>query len=141
MIEFSDGDKLDDTGRARVEQHNGQWYVLGEGLAIPSDSEEEANRTLNCIQAHGVFMNMKIFKSPGARARAQAAMADEGLKIQGSDATPISRFAYHMEMPKDVADEFVALDVDTEKKMKALGIPRHASGADMPMDKPSEDKK
>jgi|GEM_PF-6070729 len=141
MIEFGDGDKLDDTGSARVEQHGGQWYVLGEGLAIPADSEEEANRTLNCIQSHGVFMNMKIFKSPGARARAQAALAPDGLKIQGSDATPISRFAYHMEMPKEVADEFVALDVDTEKKMKELGIPRHASGMDMPVDKPADGKK
>lgn len=130
MIEFADGQNLDDSGPLRVEERDGQWYVLGDGIVLPADSEEEAQASLNCIQSQGVYMNMKVFKSPGARARVKAVCDAEGLEMEGADAVPISVFVHHSEAPKEVADEFVALEKASAKLRAGVSAAKHASGSE-----------
>jgi hypothetical protein len=129
MIEFADGQGLDSSGPLRVEEHEGQWYVLGDGLILPAENEADAWGSLNCIQSQGVFMNMKVFKSPGARARAKAVLAAEGLEIQGADAVSISAFAHQSELPQEVAEEFVALEKSSDRRLGAAKAATAAAGA------------
>lgn len=127
MIEFAGGHGIDASGPLRVEEHEGQWYVLGDGLLLPAGDEEDARGTLGCIEAQGVYMNMKVFKSPGARARVKAVCDAEGLEMEGADAVPISVFVHHSEAPKEVADEFVELEKASAKLRAGVAAAKHAS--------------
>ena len=42
-IKFSDGMEFDTRGKLRAERRSDGWYVVGKGLLIPVDSEEDAN--------------------------------------------------------------------------------------------------
>lgn len=74
MIEFGDGPRLDSSGPLRVEEVGGQVYVLGDGMAFPTENREAGEALLRDIESRTVFMNMKVFKSPGSRARVNAAL-------------------------------------------------------------------
>lgn len=67
MIEFGDGTKLDIGGETRVVERDGEWFVAGNGFMFPADSEEEAERLLGYIESQGMFIAMKLFKSPKLR--------------------------------------------------------------------------
>jgi len=67
MVEFSDGKEIDNRGDYRVVEAQGQWYVAGEGLLFPAESEGEAQELLAFIQANGIFIAMKLFRSPKRR--------------------------------------------------------------------------
>ena len=70
---------------------------------------------------------MKVFKSPGARARVKAVLDAEGLDMQGADAVSFSAFAHHSEAPKAVADEFVELEKAGLKARAGLSAAKRAS--------------
>ena len=127
MIEFAGGLNLDTSGPIRVEEREKQWYVIGEGLLLPADSEEDAQGVLNSIVTQGIYMNMKVFKSPGARARVKAVLDAEGLDMQGADAVSFSSFAHHSEAPKAVADEFVELEKAGLRARAGLSAAKRAS--------------
>ena len=42
MLRFSDGEEFDTSGPLRAEERFDGWYVVGNGMLIPVDSEEEA---------------------------------------------------------------------------------------------------
>ena len=76
MIAFKDGPSLDNNGELRVEEHEGQYYVLGDGICLPVESETEGLELLGSIKTSEVYVKMKVFKSPGARARVEAVLAE-----------------------------------------------------------------
>jgi len=76
MIAFKDGLSLDNNGELRVEEHDGQWYVLGEGICLPVAGEAEGLALFRSIQSSEVYVKMKVFKSPGARAKVEAVLAE-----------------------------------------------------------------
>jgi len=45
-LRFSDGMEFDTSGPIHAEERSDGWYVVGEGLLIPVDSEEEANEII-----------------------------------------------------------------------------------------------
>jgi hypothetical protein len=76
MIAFKDGPSLNNNGALRVEEHDGQWYVLGEGICLPVEGESEGLELFRSIQSSEVYVKMKVFKSPGARAKVEAVLAE-----------------------------------------------------------------
>ena len=46
MLEFSDGVKFDTTGKLRIVRRADGLYVVGQGLLIPVDSEEEGQEVI-----------------------------------------------------------------------------------------------
>jgi hypothetical protein len=42
-LKFSDGMEFDTSGSLHAEEREDGWYVVGNGMLIPVDSEEEAN--------------------------------------------------------------------------------------------------
>jgi hypothetical protein len=46
LLRFSDGEEFDTSGPLRKEVRQDGWYVIGEGILLPVDSEEEADRYL-----------------------------------------------------------------------------------------------
>ncbi len=75
MIVFSDGVTIENNGGLRVVEHDGNCYVAGDGNCLPVADAEEGRLLLRSIEDRTVFMNMKVFKSPGARRRAGDAVA------------------------------------------------------------------
>ena len=47
MLKFTDGETFDTSGELRKEKRYDGWYVLGQGMLIPVQDEEEADRVLN----------------------------------------------------------------------------------------------
>ncbi len=76
MIEFSDGSRLEASGELRIEESKGTYYVLGDGMFLPQDSLEAAEALLKDIKSQTIYMNMKVLKSPGARARVNDTLED-----------------------------------------------------------------
>lgn len=90
MIEFSDGVVMDAEGGLRVSEKDGVWYVVGQGLLLPTDSEEEAKALLWYIDSSGMFVDIKMFKSSGRRQRvledyARAMAEGTGPAVKASD--------------------------------------------------------
>lgn len=77
MIEFGDGKKMDIGGETRVVERDGEWFVAGNGFMFPADSEEEAGRLLVYIEAKGMYVAMKLFKSPRLRREVADQLAAE----------------------------------------------------------------
>jgi hypothetical protein len=46
-LKFSDGMEFDTSGPIHAEQREDGWYVVGGGMLIPVDSEEEANEFIS----------------------------------------------------------------------------------------------
>lgn len=84
MIEFSDGERLETSGELRVEESQGKFYVLGDGMFLPSDTQEAAEALLADIKSQTIYMNMKVLKSPGARARVNDALEDIATELEAS---------------------------------------------------------
>lgn len=82
MVSFNDGVQLDTNGPLRVVNEQGAFYVVGEGACYPVDDENAGRDLIRSIESRTVFMNMKVFKSPGSRYRASAAVA-EALEERG----------------------------------------------------------
>jgi hypothetical protein len=47
MLKFTDGETFDTSGELRKEKRYDGWYVLGQGMLIPVQDEEEADRVIN----------------------------------------------------------------------------------------------
>ena len=47
MLRFSDGEEFDTSGELRKEKRYDGWYVIGEGILIPMNSEDDCNNYLN----------------------------------------------------------------------------------------------
>jgi len=75
MIAFNDGVMIDNNGCLRVVERDGQSYVVGEGNCLPVSGEEAGMLLIRSIETRTVYMNMKVFKSPGSRNRAGGAVA------------------------------------------------------------------
>ena len=43
MLTFTDGIQFNLSGELRTEQRNDGWYVVGNGMLIPVDSQESGN--------------------------------------------------------------------------------------------------
>jgi hypothetical protein len=67
MIEFGDGTTMDIKGEIRLVEQDGSWFVAGNGFMFPADTKEEGERLLQYIESQGMFINMKMFKSPKLR--------------------------------------------------------------------------
>jgi hypothetical protein len=76
VIEFKDGLNLDNNGELRVEEHDGQHYVLGDGICLPVAGEAEGLDLIRSIESSEVYLKMKVFKSPGARAKVEAMLTE-----------------------------------------------------------------
>jgi hypothetical protein len=76
MIAFKEGLSLDNNGELRVEEHDGQRYVLGDGICLPVAGEAEGLDLIRSIESSEVYLKMKVFKSPGARAKVEAILAE-----------------------------------------------------------------
>lgn len=50
MIKFSDGVKFDPRGEYRLVKKADGWYVVGHGLLLPVDSEEEGKRVIEAMK-------------------------------------------------------------------------------------------
>ena len=46
MLKFNDGINLDTSGELRVEWRRDGYYVLGKGMSIPVESEEEGLKVI-----------------------------------------------------------------------------------------------
>ena len=78
MIEFAGGLNLDTSGPIRVEEREKQWYVIGEGLLLPADSEEDAQGVLNSIVTQGIYMDSEAELDSLASKTADARTASQG---------------------------------------------------------------
>jgi hypothetical protein len=47
MLKFTDGETFDTSGELRKEKRYDGWYVLGQGMLIPVQDEEEADKVIN----------------------------------------------------------------------------------------------
>ena len=47
ILKFTDGEVFDTSGELRKEERYDGWYILGLGMLIPMDSEEECDKYLN----------------------------------------------------------------------------------------------
>lgn len=83
MIEFSDGSRLEASGELRVEESKGTYYVLGDGMFLPQESLEAAEALLRDIKNQTIYMNMKVLKSPGGRARVNATLEEVAEELEG----------------------------------------------------------
>lgn len=50
-LKFTDGEEFDLTGELRAEKRYDGWYVLGENRMIPVISEEDAQLTIDKLNA------------------------------------------------------------------------------------------
>jgi hypothetical protein len=50
-MEFTDGMKFDTGGEYRTELRSDGWYVVGRGLLMAVDSEEEGKTLIRAMQA------------------------------------------------------------------------------------------
>ena len=46
ILKFSDGEKFDLSGELRLEERFDGWYVVGKGMLMGVDSEEEGNKII-----------------------------------------------------------------------------------------------
>lgn len=86
MIQFSDGSRLEASGELRVEESLGKFYVLGDGMLLPADTREAADALLADIKSQTIYLNMKVLKSPGARARVNETLEDIATELDGPKA-------------------------------------------------------
>ena len=47
ILKFSDGETFDTSGELRKELREDGWYVIGNGLLIPVQSEQDAEKIIN----------------------------------------------------------------------------------------------
>lgn len=47
MIRFNDGENFDTSGEFRTERRKDGLYVVGKGMLIPVDSQQEADEIIN----------------------------------------------------------------------------------------------
>jgi len=47
MLKFNDGVEIDTSGPLRKMQLEDGWYVVGEGILLPVDDENEANKCMD----------------------------------------------------------------------------------------------
>ncbi len=50
QLRFSDGETFNTSGPIRKEKRYDGWYVIGEGMLIPVNSEEEADRLIGTLR-------------------------------------------------------------------------------------------
>ena len=67
MIEFSDGETLDIDGKLRIEKGDDGFYVVGDGVFMQFDTEEDAKVYLYDIESSNIFSYWKLFRSPKRR--------------------------------------------------------------------------
>ena len=50
QLKFSDGEAFNTSGPLRKEKRSDGWYVIGGGMLIPVNSEEEADRLIGTLR-------------------------------------------------------------------------------------------
>ena len=50
-MRFSDGMKFDTSGPLRLTRRSDGWYVIGEGMLMPVDSQEEGREIIKEMQS------------------------------------------------------------------------------------------
>jgi len=48
-LKFSDGMEFDTSGPLRTEERSDGWYVIGKGMLIPVDSQEEGDQYISSV--------------------------------------------------------------------------------------------
>jgi CRISPR/Cas system CMR-associated protein Cmr3 (group 5 of RAMP superfamily) len=49
-LRFNDGVKFDTSGELRMESRSDGYYVVGKGMLIPVDDEQDAERTIKILK-------------------------------------------------------------------------------------------
>lgn len=49
ILKFSDGMEFDTSGPLRTEEREDGWYVIGNGILVPVDSQEDGNEYIKKI--------------------------------------------------------------------------------------------
>lgn len=73
MIEFKDGESMDITGELRIERNEDGYAVLGDGILMQFENEEDAKTYLFDIESKNIFCYYKMFRSPNIRKRVKEA--------------------------------------------------------------------
>ena len=67
-LKFSDGVEFDTSGPLRPEQRHDGWYVVGQGMLIPVDSEEDALKYIAKATSRKEFKDYLITGKPKGKA-------------------------------------------------------------------------
>ena len=73
MIEFKDGETMDIDGSLRIERNEDGYAVVGDGILMQFESEEDAKAYLFDIESKNIFCYYKMFRSPNIRKRVENA--------------------------------------------------------------------
>lgn len=77
MVEFNDGKTVDLRGQLRVEKTDQGYSVVGDGILMNFNNEEDAKAYLYDIEAKNIFCYWKMFRSPKIRKRVKDAEKKE----------------------------------------------------------------
>lgn len=73
MVEFNSGEVLDLDGKLRIERNEDGYTVVGDGILMNFDNEEDAKAYLFDIESKNIFCYWKMFRSPNIRKRVEEA--------------------------------------------------------------------
>jgi hypothetical protein len=76
MIEFNDGSRTEIDGELRLVDGPDGWHVVGAGIYLPAANRTEGELLLGKILTQGIYVAMKMLKSPRFRDRFERELAE-----------------------------------------------------------------
>jgi hypothetical protein len=81
MIEFNDGSRAEIDGELRLADGPDGWHVVGAGIYLPAANRAEGEFLLGTILTQGLYVAMKMLKSPSFRERVERELAERAAKL------------------------------------------------------------